>query len=296
MLQLRFLSQDKPPVWLVENHYVLGSDSHCNLPLAGAGVQPRHAELFVDGEQLTIVPGARGAAVSVDGLLISQPTPLTHNSRLSLGDIQLQVVDPKKQADPKKPQAEPAAEVREWYLVSTTTALANRQFPIGETTVVGRSAECDISLGVAHLSRKHARLWLEGEALWVEDLGSSNGTFVNNLRVGRSQLHNGDLLGLDTLVFAVAGGPSGVEPDGHKTSLRPALSVAGVASQAALSVAPAPPAPVKPRAAEKNSTLRPHPPADAANPNLPAGPGWPLWLGLALVGLLTLLAVVYLLS
>jgi predicted component of type VI protein secretion system len=289
MLQLRFVGQDKPPVWLVENHYLLGSDASCNLLLTGAGIQPRHAELSVVGEQLSVTPIVRGAVLAVDGLLISHATPLTHNSRLSLGDVHLLVVDPKIQ----KTLAEPAVMQQvEWCLVSTTTALANRRFPIAGSVIVGRSAECDISLGVAHLSRKHARLWVEDGQLWVEDMSSSNGTYVNHQRVGRTQLKKGDLLGLDTLVFSVLGGPEGGESDGDKTSLRPAASAASTPRS---TIAEAPPAPVA-RARPAEVKIRPPQNSADVREDSTGGAGWQLWLGVLLVGFLTAFAVFYLLN
>jgi len=290
MLQLRFVDQDKPPVWLVENHYVLGSDSSCNLYLSGIGVLPRHAELSVAGEQLMLKPLGQGGTLAVNGRLITHPTPLVHDNRVSLGDVQLLVVDPKKQINWN---GSASAAPPEWYLVSTTTALADRHFPIEGSMIVGRSAECDISLGVAHLSRKHARLWVEGECLWVEDLGSSNGTYVNNQRVRRAQLKRGDVLGLDTLVFSVLKELDRQEFDGEKTSIRPSLKSA---SAPALTPTPAPVAPTPPTAA-RPSNMKIRPPQNAGRQEpYQAGGSWQLWVGLLFVGFLTAITVFYFVS
>lgn len=45
--------------------------------------------------------------------------------------------------------------------------------------VIGRSHDCDIVITHPPVSRRHARLWREAGRLWVEDLGSANGTAVN---------------------------------------------------------------------------------------------------------------------
>ena len=52
-----------------------------------------------------------------------------------------------------------------------------------ESVVVGRSGEADLSLGDRYLSRRHARLFVVGRRLMVEDLGSRNGTAVNGRRI-----------------------------------------------------------------------------------------------------------------
>ncbi len=62
----------------------------------------------------------------------------------------------------------------------------------GEEVSVGRHPQCTITISQPSVSRRHARMWLEGEAFFVEDLGSSNGTFVNNQRIQRSRLNDGD--------------------------------------------------------------------------------------------------------
>jgi hypothetical protein len=51
-------------------------------------------------------------------------------------------------------------------------------------TIIGRSENCDIVIDSHHVSRRHARVFLNTDGQWfVEDLGSSNGTFVNGERV-----------------------------------------------------------------------------------------------------------------
>ncbi|MEN0111342.1 MAG: SpoIIE family protein phosphatase [Planctomycetota bacterium] len=70
----------------------------------------------------------------------------------------------------------------------------NKSFPLeAASSTIGRSAECEIALDVAAVSRRHAAIAREGEAHFVEDLGSRNGTFVNGQRIdGRHQLTHGD--------------------------------------------------------------------------------------------------------
>jgi len=58
---------------------------------------------------------------------------------------------------------------------------------------LGRSEECTVLLDDALLSRVHARLVVSKDEVVVEDLGSKNGTYVNEERLkGPSRLHNGD--------------------------------------------------------------------------------------------------------
>lgn len=65
----------------------------------------------------------------------------------------------------------------------------------GGSLLVGRDEGAEIRLDVSGVSRKHARLSVEGEAqVTLTDLGSRNGTFVNALRVESASLRDGDEL------------------------------------------------------------------------------------------------------
>lgn len=74
----------------------------------------------------------------------------------------------------------------------------------GEVTV-GRSAGCGIPTTYdSYSSTVHARLYRSGGQIWVEDLGSTNGTFVNSERISRpARLARGDLLQIGATVFEV---------------------------------------------------------------------------------------------
>ena len=83
---------------------------------------------------------------------------------------------------------------------------AGRMHEIGDEVTVGRAAGCGVPIDYdTYASNLHARLFrLDGE-LWVEDLGSTNGTWVNAERIGKVvKLGKGDLLQVGGTVFEVA--------------------------------------------------------------------------------------------
>ncbi len=70
----------------------------------------------------------------------------------------------------------------------------------GDELTLGRSPDCDVVLEANGVSRNHARLAVSGSRVTIEDLGSSNGTFVNGERVERRALRDGDTIGLGPAV------------------------------------------------------------------------------------------------
>ena len=70
--------------------------------------------------------------------------------------------------------------------------------------VIGRSPECDLSISDTYLSSRHARVANDGGDLSIEDLGSTNGTYVNQeLVAGRVQLERGDIVQVGGILFEV---------------------------------------------------------------------------------------------
>ncbi|MFO0658453.1 MAG: DUF4388 domain-containing protein [Polyangiaceae bacterium] len=88
------------------------------------------------------------------------------------------------------------------------------EFPLppGKEVIVGRSSDLEMVLVEDMVSRKHARLWWEADLLQIEDLGSTNGTFVNGEKVARARLKEGDRVLIGTsilkLVTSDVAGPS----------------------------------------------------------------------------------------
>lgn len=90
-----------------------------------------------------------------------------------------------------------------------------------EEAVVGREQGCDVLLDDHRISRRHALLKTIGDKVWLEDLGSTNGTYLNGVRLIKgSYAKAGDEVRFSTIAFTLQG--SGFDP--NKTMIRPAVS------------------------------------------------------------------------
>ncbi len=90
-----------------------------------------------------------------------------------------------------------------------------KDFPVEtDTVVIGRGENCDLRVPLLSVSRRHCQLNAEGDTLAVKDLGSSNGTYVNNQRITEQQIEAGDRLVVGPIVFTVQidGQPEQIKP------------------------------------------------------------------------------------
>ena len=100
-----------------------------------------------------------------------------------------------------------------WTLQPISDELNEQNITIDRDMLVGRHQDCDIVLQSSAISRRHAAFHIKDDTLWLEDLKSSNGTFVNDLRVEQpTRLKNNDVVQFANLKFALLAPTQPVEP------------------------------------------------------------------------------------
>ncbi|HEX8953413.1 MAG TPA: FHA domain-containing protein, partial [Polyangia bacterium] len=223
---------------LVAGELTIGRDADRQLVLPSASVSRRHARLYLDGGQPCIVDEGSANGVIVDGVRITQPTYVHAGTRIDVAEFHLaleplgaaQGMAPPAFAPPplggsmgggldasmpgafpgSSPMAMPggmAGTQPTMRLVAEGGPYDGRVFELMQAELaVGRAVDNDIVLDDPSLSRKHAKVYRRGVAeLEIEDLGSSNGSFINQRKVGRGAAHPGDTVRFGELSFRVEG-------------------------------------------------------------------------------------------
>lgn len=96
-----------------------------------------------------------------------------------------------------------------------------REFPLAKPrTVLGRTNNCDLRIPLSSVSRQHCEVVLDGQAIKLRDLGSSNGTYHNSVRVQESVLRAGDEIVIGPVVFTLV-------VDGQPQDIKPVRTIVG---------------------------------------------------------------------
>ena len=82
-------------------------------------------------------------------------------------------------------------------LIVVSGVMLGFQLELGSAlVVVGRASECGLSLPHPSVSRHHCRIWREADHYVIEDLGSTNRTYLNGKPITRAELRDGDQIGV----------------------------------------------------------------------------------------------------
>jgi len=101
----------------------------------------------------------------------------------------LQLRKPQNPTRPsKKDKNEEAKSATTYLLTIEPQDTQGTEYPLEEEMFLGRDEECEITISDSFTSHRHARIFLEENTLYLEDLTSTNGTFVNGEKIEKPHL------------------------------------------------------------------------------------------------------------
>ena len=209
-----------------EGDFVIGRSLQSDIILPSENVSRSHAHLYTREGRCYVEDAGSSNGVFLNGRRVRGTQEIGSSGQIKVGDFYLHI-------DTTGDSALSGASVY-CVLESANPSQAGRAYSIARpVSILGRGRDCTTTIIDASISRVHATLWADADAvLRVEDLRSANGTFVNGRRVSASVLQEGDRLKLGNVELIVrqpagavkappdAGGPGG-RPGGAVPEPRP---------------------------------------------------------------------------
>lgn len=238
-MRLVFPNGEHASVDLREGTSRVGSGPNCDVTLMAPGVAPSHCEIAVQGSSGRITLSQPGNAVTISGTKVNGQAEFKGGDSLTFGEVKARAVavdrapsGPQVQVQVKRDTDDDGrTKVRQalpkYMLRGVSGVTFGKVFPLHGTTVIGRQDGCDIQIVSDEISRRHAELRPTPDGVMIEDLGSANGTYINDRRVNREMLRAGDELRFDTIRFQlVAPGREAAAPAPTAPVAAPSLAPA----------------------------------------------------------------------
>lgn len=176
----------------------LGRHLDNDVLLAGEDVLDYHLRLEITRRGPKAIPLAE-ASLRVNGRDLADGAGLMPGDQLQIG--QSVVTLEMEPCDPANPGVVP--EPGRWQLCGIGSL---QSWPVMNRLDVGRGDENGLQIDDDHISRRHASLIEHRGIVWIQDMGSSNGTYVNGERVvGASRLFHGDAVSFDKIEYQLVG-------------------------------------------------------------------------------------------
>jgi pSer/pThr/pTyr-binding forkhead associated (FHA) protein len=161
-----------------------------DLMIAGEDVRDYHARIELTNRGPRVRP-LDGANLMVGDVAVEGPRGLMPGDKLLIGHHHLTLT------------ADAGERTIHWALYPPGDGPVHA---LGDSMVVGRGDDSDLQILEGHISRRHARLVTMGDVVWLADLDSSNGSYVNGERiVGAVRVYHGDELTFDISRFQLIG-------------------------------------------------------------------------------------------
>ncbi len=237
-MKLLFPNGENEPVELKEGTITVGTGADCQLMLTAPGIVARHCELRTHDEQTVAVPLDAQSATVLNGRQIVGEAAIKPGDLLLFAKIGCRVVATEKAPVPL-PKPVPLGDddgrtrvrmaLPKYLLRGVSGPTFGKTYAMVGTLIVGRSSDSGICIPTDEISRHHAKLQVVPDGVMVEDMGSANGTFVNNQRVHAGiLLKTGDELRLDTVRFLLMS--PGMEAPPASARVEPAAPAPAVKS------------------------------------------------------------------
>ena len=178
-----------------EGEFYIGRSHNSDIILPSDNVSRRHARLYTADGRCYVEDLNSSNGVFVNGRRIHEVYQIQRSAQIKIGDYYLHI----------ESDSESVAEEERTFarLIGRNLAFANQVFRVQrKVSLVGRGKDCTVTVIDPSVSRIHGKLTVERSgSITLEDLKSSNGTFVNDDRIDIATLNHRDVVRFGNVEF-----------------------------------------------------------------------------------------------
>jgi pSer/pThr/pTyr-binding forkhead associated (FHA) protein len=210
-MRLCFPNHEHADVLLAPGDTAIGSASDNTIVLNAPGVAPYHARISVRDRSCVLYVHDATARTHVNARPVREKAILRLGDIVSLDTVQFMLKPdrddsirtqvPAQKNSPAGSAETGATRLRltppKVVLRGVSGAYFGKIIPVQGKLLIGRGSDCDLILDEPEMSRHHAVIENFGDGIYLRDLGSANGTFVNGVQVRDAVLHADDQIAFD---------------------------------------------------------------------------------------------------
>ena len=233
-MRLHFPNKEHDDLLVASGETSIGAAGDNTLVLERAGIAAHHARLSVGDRGYVLSVVDANARVHVNARPVREKAILRLGDVVSLDTLQF-MLKPDRDASIRtdvpattpslRANDEAATRTRKLPPKAVLRGVSGSYFgkivPLRGKLVIGRGSDCDLVLDEPEMSRRHAVIENSGDGMYLRDLGSSNGTFVNGVQVRNAVLHPDDQIAFDQNRFLLEAPSLPTRADGAQLAADP---------------------------------------------------------------------------
>lgn len=227
MYKIQEKGRPETAVWLINDMTTISNDDNADIPYNGNSTGTTKIHILLKGNELYLQDVSENTPIFHNSQRINHKVQVHHGDVIKIANIDYQILNGQRN------QASMAAassynaiskDPKHWQLQAIDGDIKGRSFKLGPQTVIGREPDCNICIPNEQLSRKHMQLIVTGGKVMLQDLNSTNGTYVNTKRVDHRILDEDDEIRVGKITFKLIA--PAVKPSSHSSEDKTIMATA----------------------------------------------------------------------
>lgn len=202
-MKLVFPHNEHKDFELIGGSFTIGSSKEADIQIEAIGMSAIHATIIIEGADYSLKIDNPASMASVNGRLVKDVKEVREGDLMIISQIHCKLVGEAKKEEVDDNRTRIRMALPKYVLRGVSGVYFGKTFPLRGNTSLGRHSDNDIFVNVDGISRKHAVISVLANGLEIEDMDSSNGTYVNGDEITKTTIDIGDEIKLDNIRFLI---------------------------------------------------------------------------------------------